>query len=89
MIKTVKIKSMLGGTLRIRTSAPLTSQDGSLKPAFGINPNPLFKTHETPPPVISEKAKLNPIGVKETLEYDVPTEQGKEYVFQLKTGNGK
>jgi alpha-L-fucosidase 2 len=80
-LKTVKIKSLLGGNLRIRTSTPLTSQDGNLKPASGTNPNPLFKTHEIPAPIISEKAKLNPPGVKATLEYDTPTEQGKEYVF--------
>jgi alpha-L-fucosidase 2 len=84
VIKTVKIKSMLGGNLRIRTSMPLTSQNGNLNPASGINPNPLFKTHETPAPIISEKAKLNHPGVKATQEYDVPTEQDKEYVFQLK-----
>jgi alpha-L-fucosidase 2 len=58
-------------------------QDGNLNPASGINPNPLFKTHETPAPIISEKAKLNPPGVKATQEYDVPTEQGREYVFRL------
>jgi alpha-L-fucosidase 2 len=80
-IKTLKIKSLLGGNLRIRTATPLTLPDGTLKQASGINPNPLFKTPETPAPLISEKAKLNPVGVKATVEYDVPTEQGKEYVF--------
>jgi alpha-L-fucosidase 2 len=82
-VKTVKIKSLLGGNLRIRTATPLTLADGgALGQASGINPNPLFKTHEIPAPIISEKAKLNPPGVKATLEYDLPTEQGKEYVFQ-------
>jgi alpha-L-fucosidase 2 len=80
-VKTVKIKSLLGGNLRIRTSTPLTLTDGTLNPASGINPNPLFRTHEIPSPIISEKAKLNPVGVKATAEYDVSTEQSKEYVF--------
>ncbi|MDR2026638.1 MAG: glycoside hydrolase family 95 protein [Prevotellaceae bacterium] len=81
-IKTLRIKSLSGGNLRIRTSTPLTLPDGgSLKQASGSNPNPLFKTHEIPSPLISDKAKINPAGVKATLEYDVPTEQGKEYVF--------
>jgi alpha-L-fucosidase 2 len=80
-VKTVKIKSLLGGNLRIRTSTPLMLQDGNLKPASGTNPNPLFKTHKIPAPIISEKAKLNPPGVKATTEYDLPTEQGKEYVL--------
>jgi alpha-L-fucosidase 2 len=80
-VKSLKVKSSLGGNLRIRTSTPLRLSDGTLNDASGINPNPLFKTHEIPAPIISEKAKLNPPGVKATLEYDVPTEQGKEYVF--------
>jgi alpha-L-fucosidase 2 len=80
-VKTVKIKSLLGGNLRIRTSTPLSLSGGTVNPASGINPNPLFRTHEIPAPIISEKAKLNPVGVKATLEYDVPTEQAKEYVF--------
>jgi alpha-L-fucosidase 2 len=62
----------------------LTLQDGTLQQATGINPNPLFKTHEIPAPLISEKAKLNPVGVKETLEYDLSTEKDKEYVFGVK-----
>jgi alpha-L-fucosidase 2 len=80
-VKTVKIKSLLGGNLRIRTSTPLSLSGGTVNPASGINPNPLFRTHEIPAPIISEKAKLNSVGVKATLEYDVPAEQGKEYVF--------
>jgi alpha-L-fucosidase 2 len=83
-VKTLKIKSLLGGNLRIRTTTPLTLQDGTLEQASGINPNPLFKTHEIPAPIISEKAKLNPVGVKATLEYDLSTEQGKEYTFHAK-----
>jgi alpha-L-fucosidase 2 len=78
-VKSLKVKSSLGGNLRIRTSTPLTLSDGTaLNPASGVNPNPLFKTYEIPAPIISEKAKLNPTGVKATLEYDLPTEQGKE-----------
>jgi alpha-L-fucosidase 2 len=82
-IKTLKVKSVLGGNLRIRTSTPLALLGGTLEQASGVNPNPLFKTHEIPAPIISKKAKLNPVGVKATLEYDVPTEQGKEYVFTV------
>jgi alpha-L-fucosidase 2 len=81
-IKTLKVKSLLGGNLRIRTTTPLKSSSGVLEQSSGKNPNPFFKTHEIPMPLISEKAKLNPPGVKATLEYDVPTEQGKEYVFK-------
>ncbi len=81
-IKTLKIKSLLGGNLRIRTATPLAiSGGGELKSAEGRNPNPLFKTPEVPAPLISKEAKLNPPAVRPTMEYDLPTEAGKEYVF--------
>ncbi|GHT39654.1 hypothetical protein AGMMS49965_06280 [Bacteroidia bacterium] len=81
-LKTLKIKSLLGGNLRIRSEQTLTlAKNGTLNSAAGINPNPFFKIHDIPKPVISEKAQLNPPAVKSTVEYDLPTEAGKEYVF--------
>ena len=81
-IKTLKIKSMLGGNLRIRTATPLAiSGGGRLNQANGINTNPFFKTHEIPSPIISEQARLNPPAVQPAMEYDLSTEAGKEYVF--------
>jgi alpha-L-fucosidase 2 len=87
-VKTVKIKSTLGGNLRIRLASPLVlSGNGELKPAEGENPNPFLKTPVVPKPIVSEKAKLNPPAVKSTLEYDLPTEAGKEYEFKLRIEN--
>ncbi len=84
-VKTLKIKSQLGGNLRIRTVTPLAlMRGGELKPAQGANPNPFFKTYDIPKPIISAEAKLNPPGVRPTVEYDLGTEAGKEYVFQAK-----
>jgi len=81
-VKSLKIKSLLGGNLRIRTATPLViSGAGELKSAEGINPNPFFKTPEVPSPVISGEAILNHPAVRPTTEYDLPTEAGKEYVF--------
>ena len=83
-LKSLKIKSLLGGNLRLRSEQALTlTGNGTLKPANGANPNPLFKTHDIPKPVISDKARLNPPAVKPTVEYDLPTEAGKEYVFKV------
>jgi alpha-L-fucosidase 2 len=80
--RTVKIKSSIGGNLRIRTSTPLALADGTPPaPASGVNPNPLFKTYETPAPIISGEARLDPPAVKTAREYDMPTEAGKEYVL--------
>jgi alpha-L-fucosidase 2 len=79
----VKIKSLLGGNLRLRTASPLTLAGNSeLQKAEGVNPNPLFQTPEVPAPIISEKAKLNSPAVKPTVKYDLATEAGKTYVFK-------
>jgi alpha-L-fucosidase 2 len=86
-IKTLKIRSLIGGNLRIRTATPLTLTNGTLETVSGANPNPLFKTHDIPKPIISDKAKLNPVGVKATIEYDLPTEKGREYVFNINVNN--
>jgi alpha-L-fucosidase 2 len=84
-IKSLKVKSLLGGNLRIRTESPLALDGKSeLKKAEGENPNPFFKTPVIPAPIISEKAKLNPPAVKTTIEYDLPPEAGKEYVLKNK-----
>ncbi|MDR0537567.1 MAG: glycoside hydrolase family 95 protein [Tannerellaceae bacterium] len=81
-LKSLKIKSLLGGNLRLRSEAPLVIVGGgSLKLATGVNPNAFFRTPDVPQPIISDKAKLNSPDVPQTLEYDISTEVGKEYVF--------
>jgi alpha-L-fucosidase 2 len=83
--KTVRVKSHLGGNLRLRTPDALVRADGTaLQPAKDANPNAFFKTTDIPAPIISEKAKLNPPAVKPVVEYDIPTEPEKEYVFTAK-----
>jgi alpha-L-fucosidase 2 len=82
-LKTLKVKSLLGGNLRIRTATPLSlsGANGVLQQAAGANPNPFFQTPETASPLISAEAKLNPPAVKPTVAYDVSTEAGQEYLF--------
>jgi alpha-L-fucosidase 2 len=79
----LKIKSNLGGNLRIRTKVPLSLNGQALKEAQGPNPNLFFKTPVIPNPVISEKARLNSPAVASVIEYDIPTEAGREYVFKI------
>jgi alpha-L-fucosidase 2 len=82
-VKTLKVKSLSGGNLRIRTATPLTLTGGALQQAEGINPNPFYQTPVVPHPLISPSAQLNQPAVSPTLIYDVPTEAGKEYVFSM------
>src|SRR5690606_29056191 len=81
----VVIKSNLGGNLRLRLPNELTLiGDGQLNAASGENPNPFYYVTETPAPIISPQAQLTNIELAEVVTYDVPTEAGKTYVFELR-----
>jgi len=81
----VKIRSLLGGNCRIRTPNQLKMQNGDdLKPAAGNNTNPFYQLVETSKPVISDKATLNQLQLKETQLYDFNTQAGKMYTLIYK-----
>ena len=81
-VTVLKIKSALGGNLRIRTAGELVMKNGAaLAAAEGVNPNPYFAVPEVAEPIISEAASLEVLPVADTYLYDVPTAAGKEYVF--------
>lgn len=84
-VSVLKVKSNLGGNLRIRTTDELVMRDGSsLVVAEGDNPNPYYAVPEVSEPLVSEKAVLDVEPMPETWLYDIPTVAGKEYVFVLK-----
>jgi alpha-L-fucosidase 2 len=71
------IKSTLGGNLRLRVPNEMKLSRGvALKKATGNNSNPFYQVEETPAPVISEKASITPVALKETMLYDIPTTAG-------------
>ncbi|QBJ85796.1 glycoside hydrolase family 95 protein [Chryseobacterium gleum] len=81
--KEMTIKSGLGGNCRIRLPNEMKlSGHTKLKNAEGKNPNPFFEIPETPKPLISDKATLNPVEIKTDLIYDFPTEAGKLYTLK-------
>jgi alpha-L-fucosidase 2 len=76
------IKSGLGGNCRLRLAGDLVSTSGvKLKPAKGENPNPFFATPVIAQPLISEKAKLNPLNLKPTQLVEFATKPGGIYEF--------
>jgi alpha-L-fucosidase 2 len=76
------IKSTIGGNLRLRApNAIKLSGEGTLKIAGGSNENPFFAIEETPAPILSPKAKIAPMPLKQTWLYDIPTQSGKTYRF--------
>jgi alpha-L-fucosidase 2 len=84
-LKTFKVYSDLGGNLRLRVKNEIISKSGTeLKKATGINPNPLFTINPIKEPLISGKAKIQLPEITQTFLYDIDTQSGKEYIFELK-----
>ena len=81
-VSELTIHSKIGGNCRIRSQSSL--RGSGLKTAKGKNPNHLFSTPEIKQPIISEKAKLNPVNLATSYLYDLKTEAGKTYHFKFK-----
>jgi alpha-L-fucosidase 2 len=85
LVTKVKIKSILGGNLRIRTSNELAQKgNGAIKIAEGKNRNPFYQVAEIKQPKISPAANLNPFELPFTYLYDIQTDSGQEYTFVMK-----
>lgn len=81
----VIIRSNLGGNLRLRAPNELRLLNGDrLKTAAGENPNPFFYVEQAQTPVISDKASITPLVLKQTMLYDLPTQKGKLYELAAK-----
>lgn len=81
LIKVV-IRSTIGGSLRLRTPNALKLVEGtSLIVASGKNSNLFYHVEETPAPIISSEAQIEPQKLKKTLLYDLPTLNGKTYTL--------
>ncbi len=78
-IEKVEITSTIGGVCRLRTLTPIKGK--GLKSAKGDNPNSFFATNDGLKPIISPEAKLNPVELKKTYLYDLPTRAGKTYTL--------
>jgi len=81
-ISTLVIKSDLGGNCRIRSYSPLKREGNeALVEAQGENSNPFYQLPGIKKPLVSPKAKVNTIRIRETYLYDFRTEAGKEYTL--------
>jgi len=78
----IVIKSNLGGNCRIRVPNRVKAVFG-LALAKGDNNNFFYQRDEVLQPIISEKAKLNVLKLKETFLYDFKTQAGKMYTITL------
>lgn len=83
-ISEVDIYSKLGGNCRIRSYWPLKpAGDWPLAEAEGENPNVFYKVPHVAAPLVSDKAQLEGLKLKETFLYDVKTEAGGKYTLRI------
>jgi alpha-L-fucosidase 2 len=83
-VEKVRIRSTLGGNLRIRTANELAIRgNGTMVAAEGYNSNPFYRVPAIKPPLISTEASLNEFELPETYLYDIKTEKGREYVLLM------
>jgi alpha-L-fucosidase 2 len=80
-IKSVTIKSSLGGNLRLRSCSKLKGEKLFL--AKGENSNILFKYQPVESPVVSSSAIFKGTKIQNVFEYDVDTKAGSSYTFTL------
>jgi alpha-L-fucosidase 2 len=76
------IKSILGGNCRIRSYSPLKVESNAiLDQAKGANNNPFYQMPHIKKPLISPKAKLETVKLRDTFLYDIKTKSGEKYTF--------
>lgn len=80
-IKSVTIKSNLGGNLRLRSYSKLKGEKIFL--AKGENSNILYKYQPVESPVVSSSAVFKGTKIQNVFEYDVKTKEGSSYTFTL------
>ncbi|MBO5205283.1 MAG: glycoside hydrolase family 95 protein [Prevotella sp.] len=84
-LKSVTIRSALGGNLRLRSEKPLRlSGGGVLSEASGdVNPNELTQPYAMPAPKVKDMAKVAVIPTASVHTYDILTTAGDTYVFEV------
>lgn len=78
-VVSLKVKSTLGGNLRLRTGSALKTANGTaLATATGDNSNPLMQPYLMPDPIVADPSKIPATKLPETYLYDIPTTVGQE-----------
>lgn len=78
-VVSLKVKSKIGGNLRLRSNTKLKLADGTaIAYAEGNNTNPLMQPYNMPLPVVADKTKVPETNLPTTYLYDIPTTAGQE-----------
>lgn len=81
-IDVVKIKSVNGGLLRVRSYVPLKGK--GCKVAKGENTNPYFQKRKMATPIISPKATIEQPVLRPVYEYDIMTSENDIIILKRK-----
>lgn len=77
-VVSLKIRSTLGGNLRLRTPSVLRYGNGTvLTEATGKNTNPLMQPYGMPEPKVKDRSKIPATVLPVTYLYDIPTTAGE------------
>ncbi len=78
-IVSVKVKSAIGGNLRLRSSSELKYANGkALQTASGDNDNALTQPYVMPDPIVVNASKIPETKLPASYVYDIPTVAGQE-----------
>ena len=78
-IESLKVKSTIGGNLRLRSFSALKMANGdALTPATGANSNTLMQEYNMPKPIVADESKIPSANLRTTYLYDIPTAAGQE-----------
>ncbi len=78
-IVSVKVKSTIGGNLRLRSNTELKLTSGAaLKVAEGTNSNELMQPYVMPEAIVADASKIPATILPTTFLYDIPTTAGQE-----------
>ena len=78
-VVSLKVKSTLGGNLRLRSNTELKMANGTaLTAATGDNTNALMQPYVMPDPIVANPSKIPATTLPTTYLYDIPTTAGQE-----------
>ena len=81
-VVSLKVKSTLGGNLRLRSANALKLADGTaLTAATGDNSNALMQPYVMPDPIVKDATKIPATTLPTTYLYDIPTTAGQEVML--------
>ena len=83
-VVSLKIKSTLGGNLRLRTATALMMANGTaLATASGDNGNVLMQPYVMPAPIVADASKITITKLPDTYLYDIATTAGQEIELKI------